>query len=178
MSAPQITKMTAAALPVLVIVAVILMKHLVEAKERRSSIAKLRAAGEGAYVFPPSNRKIIRDLISICSILSDEERQEAILAGERCRQIEDYVPELTGDGRRLVSDILKQVSAAHGRALKYAGPDDAEPLARRVLDALRAAGEEAESLRISLLSAETDSLATLGRYLDGRRGAGGLTSVP
>jgi hypothetical protein len=123
-------------------------------------------------------KRSTENLLAICDVLPEEQRHAATVAAERCRIAATYSVEgPLMDGFVRSMDALDQVVASHRRASTYAGQADALPLARRVQEALVAAGDEAETLRIALLANETDSLDTLGRYLGARRPAGELSPV-
>jgi hypothetical protein len=123
-------------------------------------------------------KRSTESLLAICSVLPEEQRDAAAIAAERCRIAATYSvegPLMDGFARSM--DALDDVVASHRRASTYAGQADAVPLARRVQEALVAAGDEAETLRVALLANETDSLDTLGRYLETRRSSGALSPV-
>lgn len=123
-------------------------------------------------------KRSTESLLAICSVLPEERRHAAAIAAERCRIAATYSVEgPLMDGFVRSMDALDKVVASHRRASTYAGEADALPLARRVQEALVAAGDEAETLRVALLANETDSLDTLGRYLEARRPSGGLSAV-
>lgn len=123
-------------------------------------------------------KRSTENLLTICGVLPEEQRHAAAIAAERCRIAATYSVEgPLMDGYVRSMDALDKVVASHRRASTYAGQADAVPLARRVLEALVAAGDEAETLRVALLANETDSLDTLGRYLETRRSSGALSPV-
>lgn len=123
-------------------------------------------------------KRSTESLLAICGVLPEEQRHAAMMAAERCRIAATYsVKGPLMDGFVRSMDALDEVVASHRRASAYAGEADAIPLARRVQEALVAAGDEAETLRVALLANETDSLDTLGRYLETRRSSGALSPV-
>lgn len=129
----------------------------------------------GAHLVPATDdvRSVGRSmdaLLAICAVLPEPDRLTAVAAADRCRLAAGYSAEgpATGAFDRSL-ETLDKVLASHRRASAYVVGDDAIPLARRVHEALVAAGDDAETLRVTLLASETDSLNTLGRYLESRR---------
>lgn len=160
----------------------------VAAAVARSSVTHLSRLNRqldaaGAFLVPATDdvRSVGRSmdaLLAICAVLPEQDRLTAAAAADRCRLAAGYSAEgpATGAFDRSI-ETLDKVLASHRRASAYAVGDEAIPLARRVHEALVAAGDEAETLRVTLLASETDSLDTLGRYLESRRRHDALSPV-